>query len=34
MDIVWIVALTAFWLVMCEFVFGLSKLESPKGGRS
>ena len=33
MDFVWIAAIAAFWIVMCEAVAGLHKLESPKGWR-
>jgi hypothetical protein len=34
MDIVWIAALAALWVVMAEMVVGLFKLAAPKGERS
>lgn len=34
MDIVWIAALAAIWVVMAGMVVGLFKLEAPKGERS
>lgn len=34
MDIVWIAALAALWIVMVGLVAGLSRLEAPKGERS
>jgi hypothetical protein len=33
MDVVWIAAIAVFWVVMCEAVVGLHKLESPKRER-
>ena len=34
MDIVWIAALAAMWVVMAGMVVGLFKLAAPKGERS
>lgn len=34
MDIVWIVAVAAMWVVMAGMVVGLFKLDAPKGERS
>ena len=34
MDIVWTAALAALWAMMMGLVFGLSKLEVPRGARS
>jgi hypothetical protein len=34
MDIVWIAAIAAMWLVMGGMVVGLFKLDAPKGERS
>jgi hypothetical protein len=34
MDIVWIAALAAMWVVMVGMVAGLYKLDTPKGERS
>jgi hypothetical protein len=34
MDIVWIAALAALWIVMVGMVVGLFKLDAPKGERS
>lgn len=34
MDIVWIAALAAIWVVMAGMVVGRFKLEAPKGERS
>ena len=33
MDIVWIAALAAVWVVMAGMVIGLVKLEAPRGER-
>lgn len=33
MDIVWIAAVAAMWVLMAEAVVGLHKLEAPKGAR-
>lgn len=34
MDIVWMAALAAMWVVVAEMVVGLCKLATPKGERS
>ncbi len=34
MDIVWIAAIAAMWVVVAELVVGLNKLDTPKGERS
>lgn len=34
MDIVWIAAVAALWVVVAEMVVGLGKLDRPKGGAS
>lgn len=34
MDIVWIAAVAALWVVMCGAVAGLHRLESPRKERS
>ncbi|VTU18490.1 hypothetical protein E5CHR_00598 [Variovorax sp. PBL-E5] len=34
MDIVWIVAMAAMWVVMAGMAVGLHKLDAPRGARS
>jgi hypothetical protein len=34
MDLVWIAAIAAMWVVMTETVLGLCKLDAPKGERT
>jgi len=34
MDVVWIAALAAMWAVAAAMVWGLGRLEAPKGERS
>ena len=33
MDLVWMAAIAAMWVVMAEAVLGLCKLDAPKGER-
>ena len=34
MDIVWMAAMAAMWVVMAEMVVGLHRLDTPRGVRS